>query len=87
MQFNSEKELFKYVRDTRPHICEISWKPIREAQAWCFAHILWKWMNPKYRLYPNNIMLVYGLTEHREVDKLASWKKYVLEQYIKEWKK
>lgn len=32
-------------------------------------------------------MLVYGLTEHREVDKLASWKKYVLEQYIKEWKK
>ena len=79
----TEKQLFHHIWKNRPHICELTWKPIKEAQARCFAHILWKWMHPKYRLDPNNIILVYWPDEHREIDRLASWKKFLLEQYLK----
>jgi hypothetical protein len=42
-------------------------------------------MNKKYKFDPNNILLVYWIDEHRDVDRLASWNKYELEQLLSKW--
>ena len=85
MIFTTQRELFEYVWNTRPHKCELTGKIIREPKARCFPHILGKWMNKKYKFDSNNIMLVYWIDEHREIDRLASWNKYELEQYLIKW--
>lgn len=84
-EIKTEKDLFRYIRENDKHICNISWKIIREPKAWCFAHVLWKWMYKKHRLDPNNIILVYWPVEHRQLDSLAAWKKFILETYLKRW--
>lgn len=85
--FANQKEMFEYIWDTREHVCEATWKYIYEARAWCFAHILGKWMFPKYKLDPNNILLVFDEKIHKDIDRLANKNKYILEQYLLRWER
>lgn len=80
-----EAKMFKEIRDERPHVSQISWVYIDEPKSRCFAHIVPKWMFPKYRLLKNNIMLVATIEEHAMLDKAVNWKKMQLAGLIKEW--
>ena len=80
--FKTQKALFKYVWDTRPHISELSGKRIYEPQASNFPHVISKSMYKKYKFDPNNIILVKGIDEHLEIDRLANWNKYLIEQQL-----
>lgn len=74
----TEKETFEVVWIKRKHICEVCMKPIPYAMAVCFAHVLGKGMDSKFRLNPYNIILVCWEKCHREVDHLASGSKHIL---------
>lgn len=60
--------MFEYVWETRPHISELSGKPLLPKGNfkwhWQFLHVLPKGSYPSYRLNPDNIML--GLPEEHE---------------------
>ena len=77
-----EKELFKKVRDSRPHYCIICKKHIIEAQARCFAHLLAKGMYQKYRLYEANIALVCSIECHKCIDSIVVWYSKNIVQYL-----
>jgi len=88
----SEKDMFReiIIKSQKDWMltCVISWKKFRieDAKAWCFAHILAKWMYPQYRLFKNNIWIVFWLEEHEELDKIVSWNKLKIEKDIRDWK-
>ena len=52
-----EKELFRYIWETRPHECEHCGLPLREPRAHYFAHIKSKGAYPELRLEESNIKL------------------------------
>ena len=81
----SEKDLFKELRESREHKCMICWHYTDLTQAQCFAHVLDKWMYPKYRTHPENIALVCTISCHNKVDYLASWHAYIIEYMLKSW--
>ena len=89
----SQKETFKYVRDTVPHVCEVCqwpmrntfWQPTSEAYPFHFAHILWKNMNKKHKYNPANISIVCSCDCHRKLDLACNGKKYVIELLIDNW--
>lgn len=60
--------MFEYVWETRPHISELSGKPLLPKGNfkwhWQFLHVLPKGSYPSYKLNPDNIML--GLPEEHE---------------------
>jgi len=61
-RFKNQKELFEYVWANRPHVSEISGKPLLYPNHpkfhWQFAHILAKGCYKGYALNENNIMLM-----------------------------
>jgi len=61
MKFKNQMELFNHVWDTRPHVSEVSDKPLlpRGHFQWHFQflHILPKGTFPHYKLNPDNIIL------------------------------
>lgn len=50
--WNNETKTFTVILENRWPYSQLSWKKI-EVKAWCFAHMLGKWMYPKYRLHPD----------------------------------
>jgi len=54
--------MFMFIWETRPHVSEISGKPLlwhtHYQFYWQFAHVLSKGVYTKYRLNPSNIMLM-----------------------------
>jgi hypothetical protein len=67
----NQKELFRYIWETRPHVSEVSGKPLLEPHEfkwhWQFAHILNKGRFPSLRLDPRNIILLLP-EEHEQQD-------------------
>ena len=61
MKFKNQKEMFDYVWDSRPHISELSNRPLLPRNHfkwhWQFLHVLPKGSYPKYKLNPENILL------------------------------
>ena len=61
-KFKNQKEMFDWIWDNKPHISELTGKPLlpKSSFTWHhqFAHILSKGTYPKWRLNPNNIMIV-----------------------------
>lgn len=53
-----EREAFKAIWESRPHVCERCGAKISEAKAVNFAHVLPKSRRPDLRLDPSNIRLV-----------------------------
>ena len=96
MIFRNQKEMFNYIWETRPHISEVSGKPLLPKGDfkwhWCFAHILPKGAYPKWKFNSDNIMLMLP-DEHEKQntfqvfnDKYAEMKrKYYKEFYNKEF--
>ena len=82
-----EKNVFKEIRNERPHYCTICNKYITEAQARCFAHLLAKGMYPKYRLNKDNIALVCSVFCHLYLDSLCVWIKQLIKNKIDKWEK
>ena len=64
--FSSEKSLFEHVFDSRPHVSQVSGKPIHDARPHNFAHILPKAINkyPHLRFCPWNIALMTLMEHH-----------------------
>tara|TARA_R110000744_G_scaffold102377_8_gene196945 strand:+ start:92 stop:370 length:279 start_codon:yes stop_codon:yes gene_type:complete len=62
MRFKDQKEMFLFIWETRPHVSEISGKPLvypsQSFHVWQFAHVLGKGAYPRYKLNPDNIMLM-----------------------------
>lgn len=85
--FATQKDLFRYVWDTRHHKSEIDGTFIQEPNVFCFAHVLGKWQYPRWKFEPNNIILVSSIAQHREVDRVASKHKYLIEMELKKWKR
>jgi len=88
----NQRQLFSYVWDTRPHVSEISGKPLHHPghllYTWQFGHILSKQAYPSYRLNPENIMLMLP-EEHgnqESFEKFQQRKQELKEQYYKEKK-
>jgi len=61
-QFKTQKEMYKWIWENRSHVSEISGKPLLNQNhiqfIWQFAHILPKGSYPKWKLNPDNIMLM-----------------------------
>jgi hypothetical protein len=69
MTFKNQKEMFNWIWENRPHVSELSGKPLVDKGHfmwhWQFAHILPKGSYPKYKLNSDNVMLVTS-EEHCE---------------------
>jgi hypothetical protein len=61
IKIKNQKELFDYIWSVRPHVSELSGKPLLPVgnMRWHhqFLHVLGKGTYPKWRLNPENIML------------------------------
>lgn len=70
MQFKTQKEMFDWIWDHRPHKSELSGDPlIPKGQLqwhWQFAHILAKGQYPKFKLNAKNIMLMTPKEHERQ---------------------
>lgn len=66
--FATERDMFEFIWNDRPHVSEFTGKPIQSHPA-SFLHILAKGLNqyPYYRFNPDNIMLG-TIDEHYLVD-------------------
>lgn len=65
---SGERAVFKFLWDTKPHICEHCNVPLgNTGHAWNFAHKIRKSKNEAQRLNPDNIML-HCLSCHQELD-------------------
>lgn len=67
-EFNTLKELFFYVWETREHVSELTGEPLlpecNDRWHWQFLHVLNKNTYPEYKFDPDNILL--GLPEEHE---------------------
>lgn len=58
----NQTELFNFIWETRPRVSEVSGKPLpypgHSQHHWIYAHILSKQAYPRYRLHPENIILL-----------------------------
>ncbi len=70
--FKNQKELFMHVWNSRPHVSELTGKPLlpinHDLWHWQFAHILSKGSYRSYKLREENIMLMLP-DEHRNQEK------------------
>ena len=68
MEFKTQKELFDYVWESRPHVSEISGKPLLPKgdmmHHWQFCHLLGKGVYKKYKFRSENIILALPI-EHQ----------------------
>jgi serine/threonine protein kinase len=68
MTFKNQGELFDYIWESRPHISELSGKPLLPKGHfkwhWQFLHILPKGSYPHFKLNPENILL--GLPDEHD---------------------
>lgn len=85
----SEVDVFRDIWNERPHFCEICWIEVKNAfmnerlvKPQCFAHILAKWMYPKFRMMKENIMQVCSINCHTQCDEmhLDLWVRKELEE-------
>ena len=89
-KFKNQTELFAYIWETRPHISEVSGKPLLYPGStkyhWQFAHILAKGHFPSYKLNPDNIMLMLPDEHERqeEFEYFIERKEELTRQYYKE---
>lgn len=90
--FKNQSELFEYIWETRPHVSEISGKPLvpkgHMMWHWQLAHVLPKGAYPKYRLNPDNIMLMTW-EEHQaqeSYEEFQTRKQELKEKYYQESK-
>lgn len=62
IEFKNQNEMFNWIWDNRPHVSELtgaSLLPKGHTQwHWQFAHVLPKGTYPKWKLNPNNVMIV-----------------------------
>ena len=79
-----QKEAMIDIREEEIHQCTICDNIIynSDAEAYMFAHVLAKWMYPKYRELKSNIMLVCSIDCHNELDKVCTGEKRQLEEII-----
>lgn len=85
MSFTKKVDLFRHIRLTRPHICEVCWKRIKEAQTRCFSHIVDISWSKANKFNPNNIALVCSIACHGEVDKLCKGKRDLILKILDTW--
>lgn len=68
--FRNQKEMFDWIWENRPHISELTGKQLLPLGNFTwhhqFAHILPKGTYPKWRLNPDNIMLVRPEEHHKQ---------------------
>jgi len=68
MIFKTQKEMFDYIWETRPHLSQLSKEPLlpkgHPKWHWQFLHVLPKGKFKKYALNPENILL--ALPEEHE---------------------
>ena len=65
--YTNELEMFKDIWISRPHVSELSGRPLSYFSVANFAHILPKKRYPGYRLNPDNIILLH-IEEHTLFD-------------------
>lgn len=87
MSFTRKIDLFKHVRETRPHHCEVCFSRIHEAKTWCFAHIVDISWSKKHKFNPNNIALVCSILCHNSVDVICKWQRQILLDILEKWEK
>lgn len=87
LDIKNKKTLFKYVWDTRQHLCEVCGRFIKEAETCCFAHKVDISWSKKHKFNPNNIALVCWCFHwcHNDVDKICKGKRYLIEQVLDNW--
>lgn len=77
MTLKNQSELFNYLWKTRPHISELSGKPLLPKGHfqwhWQFAHILPKGSYPKWKLEAKNIVLCLP-DEHTNQERYPKFK-------------
>ena len=81
----SELKMFMEIWEERYHICFSCNNPIKNWHPSNFAHILSKWMYPKYRLMKANIAMVHGIFEwdcHKEIDYDVAGNKKEIEEIL-----
>jgi hypothetical protein len=90
MTFKNQSEMFRWIWENRPHVSEVSGKPLHSKGHWQFhhqfAHILSKGAYPAYKLREKNIMLLLP-EEHlyqESFEKFQQRKQELKEQYYKE---
>lgn len=68
MKFKTQKEMFQWIWDNRPHVSELSGKPLLPKGHfkfhWQYLHVLSKGQYRLYKLNPDNILL--ALPEEHE---------------------
>lgn len=92
MNFKNQLNLFDYLWETRAHVSEVSGLPLlpKGHSMWHFqfAHILSKGAYPRYKLLPENIMLMRP-EEHEHQEKFEAFrirKQELKERYYRESK-
>ncbi len=76
------RKLYLEIWIERPHVSEISGKPIREYDVCCFMHLLSKGAYPEFKLDKRNVFLVtreehhrYDNVEREPLKDLPEWQK------------
>lgn len=84
MEFKNQKELFDWIWEDRPHVSEVSGRPLLPKGHfkwhWQFAHVLNKGRFPSLKLDPNNIMLMLPM-EHDLQDSFPEFQQRKQELY------
>ena len=77
LTFKNQKEMFEYIWETRPHISELSGKPLLQKGHfkwhWQFLHVLSKNSYPSMKLEPDNILLATP-EEHEKQEQYKAFK-------------
>ncbi|MCB9073995.1 MAG: hypothetical protein H6552_00460 [Chitinophagales bacterium] len=77
-----QKQLFLKIWETRPHVSEISGKPLLPVGHyqwhWQFAHVLNKGSYPRYKFKEENIMLMLP-SEHEKQEQFKKFQDRKLE--------
>ena len=96
MEFKNQKELFDHIWETRPHVSEISGKPLypKSHSLWHFQflHVLSKGAYPSFKFREENIMLATP-EEHGKQESFEAFQqrkqelkeKYYSENKLKKW--
>jgi len=86
----TQKELFNKIWEERPHVSEVSGKPLlpkgHSQWHWQFAHVLSKGAFPSYKFNPDNIMLMLP-EEHEKQEMYSAFKNKAIDlklQYFTE---
>ena len=66
----TQKQMFQQIWNDREHVSEVSGRPLlpqgHPQWHWQFAHVLSKGAFPRYKLNPNNIMLMLPEEHERQ---------------------